>query len=140
MKCTVRNFDRLVLTPLFWFINCAAIIFLLSRLWLWLLGAVLASLYVGMIGSFIHPRQSYDDLCKDAVKDPHAQNEERSLTPLEHRSVVSQACTHVGILVGVTVFTVLWSLFDWRWYLASAMALVSMIFCAAILKVVFKAV
>jgi hypothetical protein len=138
MHPSIRNFDRLVLTPIFWLSNIAALICGIKGWWLWLAGAVLTSFCVGIVGAKIHPRQSFSDLTRGPLKNPKAKEEDA--IPLEEQKIlVSHACTSVGILVGMIVLVLLWSLASWRWYASIPVALLSTLFSGALLKVAFKA-
>jgi hypothetical protein len=140
MTCTVRNFDRYVLTPIFWAFNIAAVVFLVGFHWWWLAGAIVGSFYSGLIGQKIHPRQTVSDLSQGSVTGAAATREEISLSDLEHRVLVSQACTHVGILSGVTIGIVLGVVLGWHWYFAAIVGFICLVFIGAILKVLFRSV
>ena len=79
MTCTVRNFDRFILTPIFWLFNVVAVVFLIGFHWWWLAGAVLGSFYTGIIGAKLHPRQSFSNLASGSVTGGAATKEEVSL-------------------------------------------------------------
>ena len=130
----VRNFDHLVLTPLSWTANLAAVGFLILRLWPWLIGSVLASCYISIIAAKMHRELLFSDLAHNAG----AEREEASLTPIEHR-LVGHACTRVGILLGVILALVVWSI-SWRWYSACLIGFMAMLLSDAVLKLLFKTV
>jgi hypothetical protein len=140
MTCSVRHFDRFILKPIFWLFSVAAVAFLIGFHWWCLAGAVLGSFYTGIIGAKLHPRQSFSDLATGSLTEPAATKEEVSLSALEQRLLVSHACTRVGILVGVTLGIILWSVIGWRWYFASIVGFVCLMFSGAILKLLFKSV
>ena len=134
---TVRNFDRCVLTPIFWLFNIAAVAFGVTAHWWWLVGAVVGSFYSGIIGAKIHPKQSFSDLSRGSVTGAAADREAASLTDVEQHLLVSHACTHVGILLGVTSGGVLWAA-GLSWYVAAIVGFVCLLFSGAILKVLFR--
>ncbi|HAO77577.1 MAG TPA: hypothetical protein DCQ92_01135 [Verrucomicrobia subdivision 3 bacterium] len=140
MTCTVRNFDRFVLTPIFWSFNIAAVVFLIGFHWWWLASAILGSFYTGIIGQMVHPKQTVSDLTQGSVTGAAATREEIGLSELQHRVLVSQACTHVGILSGVTIGIVLGTVLGWRWYFAAIVGFICLVFIGAILKVLFRSV
>jgi hypothetical protein len=126
-----------VLTPIFWLFNIAALVSGLTAHWWWLAGAVVGSFYSGVIGAKIHPKQSFSNLIRGPVLRAAADREEASLTELEHRLLVSPACTHVGILLGATTGVVLWAA-GLSWYAAGIVGFVCSGFSAVILKVLFR--
>lgn len=133
----VRNFDRCVLTPIFWLFNLAALAFGVTAHWWWLAGAVVGSFYSGIIGAKIHPKQSFSDLTRGSVTGAAADKEDAILTEVEQRLLVSHACTHVGILLGVTSGGVLWAA-GLSWHVAVIVGFVCLLFSGAILKVLFR--
>ena len=136
LPCTVRNFDRFVLTPIFWLFTIAALAFLIGFHWLWLAGAVFGGFYTGTIGAKMHPKQSFSDLAGGPVTGPAAAREEAALTEFQQRLLLGHACTRVGILLGVTTGVVLWGA-GFRWYLAFILGLVSLLFAGGMLKFLF---
>lgn len=138
MTCTVRNFDRFMLTPLFWLFIISSVAFLIGFHWQWLAGTVVCSIYTSIIGAKLHPKQSFSDLASGSVSSPAAAKEEANLSELEQRLLVSHACTNVGILVGIITGVVLWQIAGWRWYSSCAVGFVCLIFSGAILKLLFR--
>lgn len=123
---------------MFWVYNIAAVVFLVGFHWWWLAGAIIGSFYISFIGQGIHPRQTVSDLSEGSISGAAATREEISLSDLEHRRLLSQACTRVGILCGVTIGVVLVGTLGWRWYFAGIGSFISLVFIGAILKVLFR--
>ena len=140
MNYTVRHFDRFVLTPIFWAFNIAGIVFLIRFHWWWMIGSVLGSFYIGLIGQKIHPLLTFSDLTQSSVSGAAVTSEEISLSETQHKLLIGQACTHLGILSGVTIYFVIVEAFDMHWYYAAILGLTCMVFIGAILKVMFKSV
>jgi hypothetical protein len=114
------------------------VIFIIKGAWFWVVGAILGLFYLGIIGSKLHPYQSASDLEKGSLKSEGAQVEDILISPEEQRLLVGQACTRIGLLIGVTTGTILWGLIGWSWYFALPLAFIIALFLGAILKVIFK--
>src|SRR5258708_26600320 len=134
MRPSIRNMDRLVLTPIFWSFNVAALSFLINGWWLWLAGAVAGSFYVGIIGAKIHPLQSLSELARGSLKNPKAKDED-AMPPEEQRFLVSHACTRLGILIGAIVLVILWARLGWRGDSSAGVGFLCMLFSGALFKV-----
>ena len=138
MADKIRRFEVFILRPLQIAFLVSAVVLLLKTLWLGLVGCVLCSFYLGIIGSKLHPLQSASELAKGPLEGRAARIESELLPAGVKQMLVSHACTRVGILIGLSTAIILWSAFGWRWYFALLVAFVSMILVGAILKVAFR--
>jgi hypothetical protein len=62
-----KHFEIVILRPLQIAFLVSAAVFLLKGMWLWLAGCAVAVLYLGIVGSKLHPFQSASDLSKGAL-------------------------------------------------------------------------
>ena len=100
MRDMSNRFEHLILRPLWVLIILAAVGFGIKSLWWWVGGCALAALYLGTIGSKLHPDRTASQL---------AQGTQPDTLPAEIQSaLVGQACTRVGILVGAVAAAVFW--------------------------------
>ena len=140
MADPVRQFEIVIMRPFQVLILGAATATVFRGQWLWLVGCVLALFYLGIVGSKLHPLQSASALAQGPLDGPAALVESAVLTVDDKRWLVGQACTRVGILVGVALFIVLLGALGWQWYWAASAASAVMIISGAVLKVIFGTV
>lgn len=140
MADRAKRFEIVILRPLQILFVVSAVVFLLKGVWLWLAGCALGVSYLGVVGSKLHPLQSASDLAKGPLQGPSGSIESELLPREVKQMLVGHACTRVGILVGLTIGVVLWATLGWRWYFALPVALATMLFSGASLKLAFKAV
>jgi hypothetical protein len=133
-----KRFEIVILRPLHIVLLISSILFLFKGAWLWLAGCALALLYLGTVGSKLHPFQSASDLAKGPLMGSAARIESELLPSDVVKMLVSQACIRVGILVGVTTGLILWRAFGYRWYLAFPVAWVIVVLTSALLRLAFK--
>jgi len=136
----VRRFEMAMLRPVQLLILGTGAVVLLRGLWWWLGGCVLGLVYLGIVGSKLHPLQTGSALAQGPLEGPAAVAESAALTPDDKRWLVGQACARMGILVGLALFVVLLGALGWRWYWAVPVACAGAIFSGALLKVVFGTV
>jgi hypothetical protein len=135
----VRRFEIAVLRPLQLTLLGGTVVTFLRARWWWFGAGLISLLYLGTIGSKLHPMQSTSDLFQGPLKSRVAIRE-GSLFPADtQRCLVSSACTRVGILVGAAMFLALLAL-HWRWYSAGPVSLIGLVAVGAVLKVIFKVV
>ena len=135
-----KKFEISILRPLHIYFITFAIICLLTRSWLYLFGAILGLLYLGIIGSRLHPLQSASDLTKGPTTGPAAIVESQLLSSLPPQltiGLINNACTHVGILIGLTVGAMLWLIAGWHWYYAIIITGLVFYYSGMILKTIF---
>lgn len=113
-----KRFEIAILRPLQGLLTISGVAFLLRGLWLWLAGCALGLLYLGVIGSELHPLQTASDLSKGPLEGRAARIESDLLPAEAKRMLVGHACTRVAILIGFSTGLVLWLARGWRWYLA----------------------
>ena len=58
MNDPAKHFEIVILRPLQIVFLVSAAVFLLTGMWLWLAGCAVAVLYLGIVGSKLHPFQS----------------------------------------------------------------------------------
>jgi len=136
----VRRFEVAILRPAQLLILAAGTVTALRGRWWWVVGCVLGLLYLGVVGSKLHPLQTASDLAQGPLEGPVAAAESAVLTQDDKRRLVDQACTRIGILAGAVLFFVLFGLFRWRWYWAVPAAWVAVMLSGAVLKLVFRTV
>ena len=136
----VRQFELAILRPLQLAFFAAAIIAGFTRHWFWLGGCVLAFLYLGTVGSKLHPFQTASELASGPLTNPAADREAALLSPGAKSGLVGVACTRIGILLGFAAGLVFWFALDWRWYFALPAAWLVLMFSGAFLKVAFRAI
>jgi len=135
-----KRFEIVILRPLQILFLVSAIVFLFKGMWLWLVGCALSLLYLGIVGSKLHPLQSASDLAKGSLKGSAARIESELLPTEVKQMLVGHACTRVGILVGFTTGLLSWAALGWRWYFALLVAWFFMLLTGVLLKLVFKTV
>jgi len=140
MADPVRPFELAVLRPLQVLLLGVALVSLIRAEWLWLGGAVLALLYLGVVGSKLHPLQSARDLAEGPLESPRAKAEAAVLPDTMKFLLVGHACTRVGILVGVAAGASLLTFAHWRWYAASIAGAIVMTLAGGTLKAIFAPV
>jgi len=140
MNDPAKHFEIVILRPLQIIFLVSAAVFLLKGMWVWLAGCAVAVLYLGIVGSKLHPFQSASDLSKGPLQGPAARIESE-LIPLEVKPIlIGHACTRVGILLGFITGVVSWAALGWRWYFAFLVVWVIMLLTGALLKLAFKTV
>lgn len=138
MADPVKKFEVLILKPMQLVLTAAAIFFIVKTMWLWLAACVLGLFYLGIIGSKLHPLQSAADLAKGPLTGPAADIESALLRMDEKRRLVGQACTRVGILVGVSAGILLIAILEWPWYMALVGGWGAIVVVGALLSIAFK--
>lgn len=135
----IRRFEVAVLRPLQLMLLAEAVVMLLCARWWWSVAGVIGLLYLGTVGSKLHPLQSTSHLIQGPLKG-RAAILESSLLPVDtERWLVGSACTRVGILLGVAIFLALLEL-NWHWYAAGLVSLGGLVVVGATLKLIFKVV
>jgi hypothetical protein len=140
MHDQAKRFEIMILRPLQIIFIVSAVVCLFKGIWWWMAGCILGLLYLGIVGSKLHPLQSASDLAKGPTEGPVAQNESEILPPIFMQMLLGHACTRVGILLGILAGVVSWSNLGWRWYFAILFALFAMIFSGVLLKLMFKTI
>lgn len=133
----IWRFERFVLRPLWVLLVIVLVTALASARWWWCGGAVVGFLYIGMIGQGLHPLQSAQGLTTGPLRGSEAEAEYHRLSYYVSLPRVSNAYTQVGIFCGTALGALLWSLADWRWYGAVALAIPCVIIVGAALKYAF---
>src|SRR5258708_3947848 len=118
MADSVRQFEVVILRPLQLILLGVAVVTGFTRHWFWFGGFVLALLYLGTVGSKLHPLQTASDLASGPLTNPSALRESASLSPGVKIGLVGAACTRIGIFLGITAGFVFWFALGWRWYFA----------------------
>ena len=134
MTDQVRRFELFVLRPLQILFLGAAIAFLLNSIWWGVAGCAFGLLYVGIIGSKLHPLQSAQDLAKGPLENPVAAIESEMFPPILNQMLVGRACSRVGRLIGLTTGIGLWAALGWHWYAALLAALVTAFLSGTLLR------
>ena len=135
-----KRFEITILRPLqVVFLVCAGV-FLFKGMWWWLAGCAVGALYLGIVGSKLHPLQSAMDLAQGPIKGPAARIESEALPAEVGRMLVGYACTRIGIFLGVVGGLVSWAGFGLSWYFALGVAWFIMLLTGALLKLAFKTV
>lgn len=136
----IKKFELFILRPLHILFLICSVLALVKGMWLFLIGCVFDLFYLGIIGSNLHPLQSFSDLVKGPLKNPVAVVESEVFSDTEKKILVGHACTRVGILIGISFSFLGWALFSWRWYLSILCFYPIMIISGGILKFFFKTV
>lgn len=139
MPHQVRRFEALVLRPLWVALLATGGVLAMGGHWLWLGGPLLGVFYLGVIGSKLHPLQSASDLAIGPSTGPVALQEAAVLPAQVQALLVGQACTRVGLLVGVASGVVLSSALGFPWYIGLAGLLLVAPLIGAFLKLLFNA-
>lgn len=135
-----RRFESLVLRPLQILFLVSAGFFLVKGMWWWLAGCAVGVLYLGIVGSKLHPLQSASDLAQGPTEGSAARIESELLSPDMKRMLVGHACTRVGIMIGIAVGMILWGALAWHWYFALLVVWPIILLSGALLKLAVKAV
>jgi hypothetical protein len=135
-----KRFEILILRPLDILFLVSAVFFLVKGMWWWFAGCVVGIIYLGIVGSKLHPFQSASDLAQGPIEGPAARIESELLPQKVKQMLVGHACTRVGILVGVTVGVISLAAFGWRWYFALLIGWIIMLISGALLKLAFKTI
>lgn len=131
MASQAKRFEFVILRPLQIAFLVSAVASLFQGLWWWMGGCILGLLYLGIVGTKLQTLQSAADL---------AQTESGVIPEDVKKMLVGQACTRVGILLGVTTGVVVWLALEWGWYFSIPIAWVAMLLTGALLKLAFKTV
>ena len=137
MADIAKRFEILILRPLYILLLVSAVFFLAKGMWWWLAGCAVGIIYLGIVGSKLHPFQSASDLAQGPIEGPAARIESELLPQEVKQMLVGHACTRVGILVGVTVGVISLAAFGWRWYFALLIGWIIMLISGALLKLAF---
>jgi hypothetical protein len=140
MTDVIRRFELAVLRPLQTVFVVLAIVCVFRGMWWWLGGCALGLLYLGVIGSKLHPLQSFSDLVRGPTEGPAAGKESEVLPPEIKRKLVDRACTSVAILLGLASGAVLWGVVGWSWYFAIPITWVAMLVTGGLMKLAFKTI
>lgn len=137
MKNCIKYFEMIVIRPL-WIVTLVVAVVSLFRESCWLsIGCAIGLLCIGGIGSGMHPLQSARDLSQGPLKGPAAVREAVMLAQEDQLVLVRQACTKVGILIGIALFVVLLTISHWHWYWAALVAFFGCVNVAAVLRAAF---
>jgi MFS family permease len=140
MADIAKRFEILILRPLHILFLVSAVFFLVKGMWWWLAGCAVGIIYLGIVGSKLHPFQSASDLAQGPIEGPAARIESELLPQEVKQMLVGHACTRVGILVGVAVGVISLSVFGWRWYFALLIGCIIMLISGSLLKLVLKTI
>jgi hypothetical protein len=135
-----KQFEIGILRPLQIVFLASCVFFVIKGMCLWLFGCVLGVIYLGIIGSKLHPLQSATDLSKGPLESLGAQLESELLNFEIRRVIVGHACTRVGILLGISTGALFWGFLGLRWYFSILIALVVTGIIGGLLKFLFKTV
>ena len=138
MKDPVKNFESVVLRPLNILFVLPAIYFLMQGKWLPFIGCDSAMLFICHIGANLHPIQSARDLARGPLTNPMAELESQLYTPQQKKLLAGRACMKVGILVGLTIGVICWTILGWRWYFAIPAAWVTIVSTGGFLTFFFS--
>ncbi len=137
MRDRARSLELFVLRPLLLATLGVAAVLGFRGLWLWLIAPVAGFVYLGVIGSKLHPLQSARELSEGPLQGPAAHGE-RTVLPAEVMEIlIGHACTRVGILVGCATGLATWALLGWRWYVSAVVGFLAIAIIGGMLKVVF---
>lgn len=140
MADIAKRFEILILRPLHILFLVSAVFFLVKGMWWWLAGCAVGIIYLGIVGSKLHPFQSASDLAQGPIEGPTARIESELLPQEVKQMLVGHACTRVGILVGVTVGVISLAAFGWRWYFALLIGWIIMLISGVLLKLALKTI
>ena len=76
-----KRFEVVVLRPLPVVFVVSAVVFLFKGMWWWLAGCAVGLLYLGIVGSKLHPLQSAASLAHGPTEGPAARMESEILPP-----------------------------------------------------------
>jgi hypothetical protein len=137
MHDRARSLELYVLRPLWIATLAVAALLAICGLWLWLIAPVVGLLYLGVIGSKLHPLQSAQELSQGPLEGPAARVEQAAPSADVGNLLVGHACTRVGILVGCAIGLAAWATLGWRWYAAAVLGFFAVAIVGGTLKVVF---
>ncbi len=137
MPDQVRQFEVVILRPLWVALLATAGLLALGGHWLWLGGALLGVFYLGVIGSNLHPLQSAGDLATGPLTGPAALQEALLLPAQLQAPLVGHACTRVALLVGVASGAILFLALGLPWYIGLTGVLLGTPLAGAFLKLFF---
>ena len=140
MISPIKRFEATVLKPMQILILIVAVALLLRRLWWGVPACILSLFYLGVVGFKLHPLQTAPELSQGPVAGPAAIREAEFLPIHLQVSLVSQACTRIGMLIGTGLALVLLAVFGWHWYWALAVFWLATLAVAAALKLAFRAI
>ena len=140
MNQPVRTFEHGVLRPLQLVTLILVFLLALRFFWPWVVAAIAAFFYLGLIGSKLHPLQSARELASGPLNGPAANREAAILDPQQQTILVGHACTRVGLLLGVAAGAACWFALGWRWWAALLVAWLVILLAGAGLKLAFKVV
>ena len=135
-----KRFEIAILRPLYVVLLVSAAVFLFKGMWWWLAGCAVATFYLGIVGSKLHPLQSAADLAQGPIEGSGARIEAAVLPAVVKQMLVGHACTRVGIFLGVVGGVVSWAGYGLSWYFALVVACLIMLLAGALLKLGFKSV
>jgi hypothetical protein len=135
-----HRFELIVLRPLQVVFLLAAVAFAFQGKWLALAACALGLIWLGFVGSSLHPLQPISELMQGPLNGPGARKESEALSPDKVRAIVDKACTSIGILLGLASGALLWNVGGLSWYFATPLAFAAMLLTGAALKLVFKTV
>ncbi len=140
MANQAKRFEIVILRPLLVVLLVSAVAFIFQGMWLWLVSCALGLLYLGIVGSKLHPLQSASDLAKGPLQGSSARIESELLPPEVKQILVDHACTRVGILVGLAIGVLVWAALGWSWYFVLLVVWITTLLTGALLKLAFKTV
>jgi hypothetical protein len=135
-----KRFEIAILRPLQIVLVVSAVVVVFKGMWWWLAGCGVGALYLGIVGSKLHPLQPASDLAQAPFEGPAARIESEVFPTRVRQVLVGHACTRVGILVGIAGGAVSWAGLGLAWYWAIVVAWFTMILIGASLKLAFKTV
>jgi hypothetical protein len=134
----VKRFEIIVLRPIQIILLALTVLGLIKQLWLLAIASAVGILYVGIIGSKLHPLQNARELM-DGPIEGQAAKAEAAILPLEtKRLLISHACTRVGLLLGSAAAIFSWHYFSFKWYISIFVGIICIFLLGALLKIVFK--
>lgn len=134
----IKRFEVFILRPLWVIFFCFLILFVFKGMWLFVCGAIVSFLYIGVVGSKLHPHQTASDLAKGPLTSEAAVAESKNLSPEMKKTLVDRACTEIGILIGIASGFILWIIVGWHWYFAFIIAITVYPLIGTSLKLIFK--
>jgi len=130
----LKAFETKVLRPIFIMQFFLIGLLLLNHKYLWLVGVALGLFYTGFIGSSLHPGKNAQALAQGPTQ---GVQEDDVFSQAVKNTIISQACTHAGILIAGLTIIGLWGGLEVRWWVTLIVGFLVMMFSGAVLKVKF---
>ena len=137
MATSLRRFERQILRPIWLLMICGGLFSIVSRLWWWVAGSVVAVLYLGHVGGLLHPLQSARQLAAGPLSNPAA-SPELLIPASEQDSILAEAGTRVALVVAAFAVALLRSRADWKWVVAIPVGLIGWVALAFLLYFTYR--